>query len=168
MAAKKIVLTPEQEAWLCEAFPVTASLDVCKRLGICLPTLYRLVRELGLKKDKDYIRGIGHKFEKGYDSWAPLDEEGRAARRKSMSDKMKNHFRVDRARASFGLTRLTKLRVITTPRKKVSDRCYLKKCGYILDEANVIAYWTPETRRATRLEAAPRRFYKFAQLPETT
>jgi GTPase Era involved in 16S rRNA processing len=30
-------------------------------------------------------------------------------------------------------------------------------------EENVIAYWTPETRRATRLEAGPRRYYKFEE-----
>ncbi len=34
---------------------------------------------------------------------------------------------------------------------------------YIIDEANLIAYWTPETRRATRLEKMPRRYYKFQE-----
>ena len=163
MRWKKIVLTPEQEAWLRDTFPVTASHEVCRKLGVSMRTLYRLVRELGLKKDSDYLRHMEQRFQKGHNSWAPLDEQGRLNRKKSMSDKMKNHFRIDRARAHFGLERLTRLHVIAEPRKKTSDRHYLKSRGYILDEVNIIAYWTPETRRATRLEAAPRRFYKFAE-----
>ena len=163
MRWKKIVLTPEQEAWLRDTFPVTASHDVCRQLGVSMRTLYRLVRELGLKKDSDYLRHMEQRFQKGHNSWAPLDEQGRLNRKKSMSDKMKNHFRIDRARAHFGLERLTRLHVIAEPRKKTSDRHYLKSRGYILDEVNVIAYWTPETHRATRLEKMPRRFYKFAE-----
>ena len=167
MSTTKIILTPEQEAWLRETFPVTSSLAVSKQLGVAIATLYRFVRELGLKKDKDYIRSMKQRFQKGHNSWASLDEHEMMSRKKRVSDKMKNIFRVDRARAHFGLERLTRLRVIPQPRKKTSDRYFLKKRGYILDETNVIAYWTPETRRATRMEAAPRRFYKFAEYPNT-
>ena len=78
----------------------------------------------------------------------------------------KETFRKERARAAFGLPQKTKLRVKQQPRQKVLDRCYLKRRGYIIDEADVVAYWTPDTRRATRMEARPRRYYKFAKYQE--
>ena len=72
----------------------------------------------------------------------------------------------ERMRVRMGKPQLTKMRVTRQPHQKILDRSYLKKRGYILDEVNVIAYWTPETQRATRLEAGPRRFYKFAKWEE--
>ena len=35
--------------------------------------------------------------------------------------------------------------------------------GYIIDEKNLIAYWTPETKRSPLLENRPRLFYKFEE-----
>lgn len=70
--------------------------------------------------------------------------------------------RKERARVKAGLPQLTKLHVRCEPKGKAQVRYYLKKCGYILDEKNSIAYWTEDTRRAVRLEARPDYLYCFA------
>ena len=59
---------------------------------------------------------------------------------------------------------VTDIRIHAERMQKIKDRCYLKRRGYVLDETNLIAYWTPDTRRAVRLEKGPRRFYKFQEL----
>jgi hypothetical protein len=83
-------------------------------------------------------------------------EKSAASRRKT--------FKVERARKLFGLPQQTKLRVMREPRGKTCHRWYLKKRGYILDEKELIAYWTEDTRRATILEKRPRQWYKFKPL----
>lgn len=71
-------------------------------------------------------------------------------------------FRKEKARVKAGLPQLTKLHVSCEPKGKAQIRFYLKKCGYILDEKNSIAYWNEGTRRAVRLEARPDYMYSFA------
>ena len=77
----------------------------------------------------------------------------------------KKTMREERARVLFGLEQKTKMKVKKQPRQKCSKRAYLKKLGYILDEANVIAYYTPETIRAVRMEKQDRKktYYSFKE-----
>jgi len=197
MQGSKIVLTPEQEAYLVKHYRNTKNDILMEKLGLKFSTFHRFVRALGLKKTKQFMKKCqkatseaakashianGTYPPKGYRipraeefQYKPGDKPwSRCGRRKwnravrNGSEKRKETFRVDQCRRRWGLPQKTKLRVMQTPRQRILDRSYLKKRGYILDEVNVIAYWTTETHRAIRLEAAPRRFYKFAQLPETT
>lgn len=81
----------------------------------------------------------------------------------------KHTLAVDRARRNWGLPQLTKAHVLRQPRQKRSQRCYLKSLGYIIDEVNLIAYYTPETKRATRMERGRRGvkyYYKFKEYPQ--
>lgn len=192
MHGSKIVLTPEQEAWLVKHFRNTKNDILMEKLGLKFSTFHRIVRSLGLKKTKQFMKKCqrattdaakashianGTYPPKGYRiprseefQYKPGDKPwDRCGRRKwnrairNGAEKRKETFREDQCRRRWGLPQKTKLRVTQTPIRKIQDRSYLKKRGYILYEENVIAYWTPETRRATRLEAAPRRFYKFAE-----
>ena len=192
MQTTKIVLTPEQEAWLVKHFRNTKNDILMEKLGLKFSTFHRLVRQLGLKKTKQFMKKCqkatseaakashvanGTYPPKGYriprseefqykQGGKPWDRCGRRKwnkARKKAAETWKETFKEDRCRRRWGLPQKTKLHVRQTPRQRILDRSYLKKRGYILDEANIIAYWTPETRRATRLEAAPRRFYKFAE-----
>ena len=192
MQPTKIVLTPEQEAWLVKHYRNTKNDVLMDKLGLKFSTFHRIVRSLGLKKTKQFMRKCQHETAeaakashiangtyppKGYR--IPRSEEfqykqggkpwDRCGRRKwnraskQAHDTLERTRKEERARATFGLPQRTALRVKRQPRQKLLDRYYLKKRGYILDEENVVAYWTPETRRATRLEAGPRRYYKFEE-----
>ena len=192
MQVTKIVLTPEQEAWLVKHFKNTKNDVLMERLGLKFSTFHRIVRSLGLKKTKQFMRKCqrataeaakashianGTYPPKGYriprseefqykQGGKPWDRCGRRKWNRAIrngAEKRKETFREDQCRRRWGLPQKTKLRVAQTPRQRLLDRSYLKKRGYILDEVNVIAYWTPETQRATRLEKMPRRFYKFAE-----
>ena len=186
----KITLTEKQEAYLVRHYPNTKNDVLMEKLGLKFSTFHRIVRSLGLKKTKQFMKKMQHECSeaakashmkngtyppKGYR--IPRSEEfqyqpgekpwSRCGRRRwnnahrRGSEKRKETFTEERVRRNWGLQQRTKLRVLRQPKQKILDRHYLKKCGYILDEVNLIAYWTPNTRRATRLEAGPRRHYKF-------
>jgi hypothetical protein len=61
-----------------------------------------------------------------------------------------------------GLPQLTRLRIRTLPKEAYIERYYLLKRGYILDDAQLVAYWTPDTLRCPRKEANPGA-YRFEQ-----
>jgi hypothetical protein len=192
MQTTKIVLTPEQEAWLVKHFRNTKNDILMEKLGLKFSTFHRLVRQLGLKKTKQFMkkcqkatsdaakashiangtyppkgyripRSEEFQYKPGDKPWTRCGRRKWNRARKKAAETWKETFKEDRCRRRWGLPQKSRLRVTETPHQKIIDRSYLKKRGYILDEANVIAYWTPETHRATRLEARPRRFYKFAE-----
>lgn len=189
----KIALTPEQERWLVAHFRHTKNDDIMERLGISHSTLHRIARELGLTKSRQHMRKTqrnaadrareshlrnGTYPPKGY--IIPRSEEfrfkpgetsaqriGKARERNRIersAESRRKTFREEKARALFGVPRKTRLRVVKEPRGKTCQRWYLKSRGYILDERELIAYWTPETRRATVLEKRPRQWYRFRPL----
>lgn len=188
-------LTQDQVTYLVKHFKHTHNAELAEHLGISESTLHRLARKLGLKKSRQFMRKcqaataaaarISHlafntyppkgyripgsekyQFVPGQSTKERIGEERWMAARMKARETRKETFRKERARAAFGLPQKTKLRVKQQPRQKVLDRCYLKRRGYIIDEADVVAYWTPDTRRATRMEARPRRYYKFAKYQE--
>ena len=188
----KIILTLEQESFLRENYAGLINHTICKELGISKRSLARLARAMGLIKDMRAIKdqhskrvseglyrkyriqgyrgtpenGIATRFKKGYDAKEFFGEEKFKRMREKAVETRKKLWAEDRARVTFGLPQRTRMRVKRQPQQKVLDRSYLKKRGYILDESNNIAYFTPETRRAVRMEAKPRRYYTFMQWKE--
>lgn len=189
----KIALTPEQERWLVAHFRHTKNDDIMERLGISHSTLHRKARELGLTKTRQFMRKVqreaadkakashlrnGTYPPKGYiiprseefrfkAGVTPVERLGKRGERKRIersAESRRKTFREERARALFGVPRKTGLRVVREPRGKTCQRWYLKKRGYILDERELIAYWTEDTRRATILEGKPRKWYRFRPL----
>ena len=190
----KIILTPEQERWLRDNYAETKNAELQEHLGIGESSLHRFARIMGLKKTpafrsqcqhgaseaaKKWWRVEGrfrpkkglpehlkaHIYKKGDKPWARCSMETWKDAVRRGSEKRKQTFREEKARAHFGLEQRTKLHVTRQPREKVLARYYLKKLGYIIDEKNFVAYWNDDTVRAYRLEAKPRRFYTFKQLP---
>jgi len=183
----KIFLTEEQEAYLIENYQTLINHTLCQHLGVSTRTLNRLAKERGLVKDLAAIEGqrrerlsvslkttfrlrggndhsengIKTQFKPGFKPRELFGEDKFWAMHRKAVETRKMRFAEERARVSFGLPQRTNMRVKRQPRQKILDRAYLKRRGYVLDEANNIAYFTQETRRATRLEAMPRRFYIF-------
>lgn len=187
---EKITLTPEQERWLVAHFRHTTNPEIARRLGISETTMHRFARKLGLTKSMQHMRKTqrnaadkakashlrnGTYPPKGYiiprseefrfkAGVTPVERLGKRKERKRVerfAESRRKTFREEKARALFGVPRKTRLRVVKEPRGKTCQRWYLKSRGYILDEANLIAYWTEDTRRATILEKRPRRWYWF-------
>jgi hypothetical protein len=189
----KITLTPKQERWLIAHFKHTKNEEIGERLGISQSSVHRFARELGLTKTKQFMRKVqkntsekakashlingtyppkGYRiprseefqFKKGVTNIQRLGKAGERKRVEKSAASRRKTFKVERARKLFGLPQQTKLRVMREPRGKTCHRWYLKKRGYILDEKELIAYWTEDTRRATILEKRPRQWYRFKPL----
>lgn len=184
----KIILTPEQEQYLRDNYATVIHHTLCQHLGVSVRTLVRMARARGLVKDMEAIAGqkaerisaallhlsrIGKikcsgpengkaaRFKPGFKAKEKFGEEKFAEMHRKAAEARRRTLREERARVAFGLPQRTKLRVKRQPRQKIEDRCYLKRLGYILDEANNIAYYTESTHRATVLESKPKRFYTF-------
>ena len=189
----RITLTPEQERWLVKHFKHTRNEELGERLGISQSSLHRFARELGLTKTRQFMRKVqrnaadkakeshlrnGTYPPKGYRiprseefqfkaGVTPVERLGKRRERKRIersAESLRKTLREEKARMLFGVPRKTRLRVVKEPRGKTCQRWYLKKRGYILDERELIAYWTEDTRRATILEGKPRRWYRFRPL----
>ena len=172
MKGKKLVLSDEQMAWLVENFADTENAVIREALGCCETTLRVLARSLGLwkseahmEKRKDKARVglrryfLTHKandnhehlmpfcFKKGNDPrlfdgfWDGL-ARGHAKRNQTI--------REEKARIAFGLPQRTRMQLKRQPRPKIHQRHYLKTLGYIVD--GNVAYYTPDTTRAMKLE----------------
>ena len=190
----KIVLSAEQLAWLETHFADTKNKVITERLGISETTLHRLAREMGLTKTKEFFlqcqRGaaeaakrwwlvnehtrprrklpsclVQYQYRKGDKPWDRIGRERWKEAVAKGTEKREKMRREDKARRHFGLPQRTGFKVAQQPRAKILARYYLKKHGYILDDENLIAYWTADTIRAVKLEASPRRYYIFKQHP---
>lgn len=191
--SNKIILTPEQEQYLRDNYATVIHHTLCEHLGISTRTLVRMARARGLVKDMKAIEGqrckrisqalrhlsiiggmkisapangIKTRFKKGFKPVELFGEEKVKEMRKRSAEARRRTFMEERARVTFGLPQRTKLRVKRQPQQKVQDRYYFKRLGYIIDDVNNVAYWTPETRRATVLESRPKRFYTFKPYAE--
>ena len=68
----------------------------------------------------------------------------------------KERYRVDDMRVRWGLKQTTRIRLKHKCKRQRDQRWYLIQLGYVIDDANFIAYYTPKTHRAPRLEKIPR------------
>ena len=59
-------------------------------------------------------------------------------------------------RIRWGLKPKTNRHFRIEPKARLLQRNRLERLGYIVDKENLIAYYTPETKRATRIERVPR------------
>lgn len=186
----KVILTPEQLQWLRDHFRDTKNRDIAEHLGCGETTIHRLARKMGLTKDPEFRaecqqgaadaaqkwwrttgqylprKGLPehlrqYQFQAGEKPWMRCGDEKWKEAVRTGSEKRAKTFREEKARRYFGLPQRTRLRVAKQPREKICARWYLKKHGYIIDDTNCVAYWTEDTKRCPRLEAAPRRYYYF-------
>jgi hypothetical protein len=106
--------------------------------------------------------------EKGYfkKGERPIDRIGakrEAERIAKCKQSRKETFRLEKARALFGLPRQTKLQVVRRPQKQVWTRSYLRQRGYIVERGSNVAYYNSETNRSPRLEINPPAGFSFLE-----
>lgn len=185
-----IVLTDEQEEWFKKHFKHTKNEEIAKRFNISSRSVCRLAKKRGLEKSWQFIRKCqleaaskaqaSHRingtyppkgfripcdekylFKKGVkpiDRHGPKKEAERIAKGVATRREM---FRLEKARALYGLPRETKLKVVRHPRKQTIMRYNLKKRGYIIEREGFVAYYNENTRRNLALEAKPKTGFTF-------
>ena len=190
---RKIVLTDRQLAWLDKHFKHTKNDDCAKHLDISPRSVTRIARERGLTKSPQFIRkcqaecarkaNISHRingtyppkgyrvpgreknyFQKGVKPVDMLGAKREAERVKKSAESRRETFKLEKARALYGLPRQTKLNVVKRPRKQTLIRYDLKKRGYIIERGGFVAYYDENTRRHMALESRPRTGFTFKAL----
>lgn len=187
-----IILTDQQEAWLQKHFKHTKNEDIAKKLGVSPRSVNRLAEKRGLTKSRQFIRKTqidaaaaanksnringtyppkGYQIpnkEKGYfkKGERPIDRLGakrNAERIARCAQSRKETFKLEKARAIFGLPRQTKLNVVQRPRKQVWTRNYLRKRGYVVERGSNVAYYNSETQRSLKMETNPPAGFSFLE-----
>ena len=187
-----IVLSDKQEAWMVAHFKHTKNSEIAERFGISVRTVNRIAAHLGLTKTPQFMRKClletaaaanrSHRINgtyppKGYKipnsektrfkpGEKPIDRLGpkREAERLAKSAVSRRElFRLERARALYGLPRQTKLSVVKRPHKQALMRYYLRKKGYIIERGSTVAYYNSETIRSRELEERPMTGFTFLE-----
>lgn len=147
-------ITPEKEAYFLEHFKDTTNPELAKILGVTRSTICRWQRKHRLYKSKEHIHNMGVRAGKasvqatgGHFNICNTPEI--VAKR---SETYRKTLRAEKARYKWGLEQLTKIRLPREPRAKKDQRHNLQRRGYIVDEPNLIAYWTEGTDRSWKLE----------------
>ena len=158
-------LTEEQLRFVIENFRNMTNNELAKAANCSRSSVCRIQRAYKLKKSSEHYHKMGVRAGKA----SSVSRGGRALGitpeviEKRVAS-YKQTLREERARVAFGLTQKTRAKVKLQPRRKCSQRAYLKKLGYILDEPNCVAYYTDNTTRAVRMERnwdGKRNYYKF-------
>lgn len=185
-----IVLTDEQDAWLRKHFKHTKNADIAQRLVVSARTVGRLAKERGLTKSKQFIRKCNDEattkmhqanldngryppkgyvipnrevgqFKKGERIVDRIGKKREAERIVKCAESRRKTFKLEKARALYGLPRQTKLKVVQRPRRQIVMRHQLKKLGYIIERGGTVAYYNEQTNRSLTLEQKPRTGFTF-------
>lgn len=187
-----IILTDQQEAWLQKHFKHTKNEDIAEKLGVSLRSVNRLAEKRGLKKSWQFMRKTqldaaaaanksnringtyppkGYKiprseefrFKKGEKPIDRLGVKRNAERIAKCAQSRKETFKLEKARATFGLPRQTKMLVVQRPRRQVHVRYYLRKRGYEVERGSNVAYYNSQTNRNLKLETNPPTGFSFIE-----
>lgn len=150
---KKYRLTEDDIAYLRDHFHNTPDEELAETLGVTVFCIKSRRTKMGLKKDKDYLRELNRQRAVKHHNGARINTPEAKAKRIATQ---KRKYAEDRIRIKWGMRQKTKYHLRLEPVSKQRQRNRLKANGYIIDETNLIAYYTPRTHRATRLEAIPR------------
>ena len=147
-----IYLTREQIDYIRKHFADTQNKDLARDLGLSLSTITNIRKKYHLAKSPEHLKAM-HR-ECGLAS----SRRGRAIELtpdvlRKRAESFKKTYRMEKARVYFGLEQKTKIRVRRRPPELLKQKYYLRMRGYIVDDATMTAFYTDDTRRATRMEA---------------
>ena len=148
-------LTREQIDYIRKNFADTPNKELAKYLGISLSSISNVQKKYHLVKSPEHSHAM-HRLSgiASSSSWGKIELTPEVLKKRAAS--FKKTWRTENARIRFGLEQKTKIHLARCSREKVRQNYYLRQRGYIIDEKNLVAYYTPETKRATRMEAIPR------------
>ena len=145
----------------------TTNKELCAFLGISRTTIDKIAAKYHLRKTREHYHQMAIRAGK-----ASSEARGGKALNitpeviKKRRDTYMHTKYIEELRYKWGLERKTKIRLRGEPRAKREQRYHLQDRGYIIDEQNLIAYWTEETDRCKRLETRKptckfKNYYKF-------
>ena len=151
-----IKITDEQVQYVLQNYADKSNPELMAEVGLSKSSIDRLALVHHLRKSKEHLHRMGVKAGRA-------SNESRGGKALNITKEViekrvatyKETVRREKARVLFGLEQKTKIRVKVQPHLKCNQRSYLKKLGYIIDDKEMIAYYTPETHRAKRMEATP-------------
>lgn len=146
-------LTSEQIARMAELYPDHTNKEIAETMGLSEWTVKSRAYKHGWHKSNDYITSICRKVAIKNNAQERINTPEAYAKREATMLKL---HRDEKIRIKWGLEQKTKRHYRVEPIAKLFQRNRLQRLGYIIDETNLIAYYTPRTHRATRLEAIPR------------
>lgn len=168
-------LTSKQLNYVLDNFADMTNPELAEAIGVSRSCICNIQQRYNLKKSKEHYHLMGVRAGKASDKarggkWPGMCQEVIDKRAATYNATRKS----EEIRYKWGLPQKTKIRLRKEPRQKHDQRIRLEKFGYIIDEANLIAYYTEQTRRATRLEKIPRgqkigsmkSFYDFKPIEE--
>lgn len=148
-------MTREQIDYIRKNFADTPNKELAKYLGISLSSISNVQKKYRLVKSPEHSRAMHHlSGMASSSSWGKIELTPEVLKKRAES--FKKTWRTENARIRFGLEQKTKIHIARCSKEKVRQNYYLRQRGYIIDEKELIAYYTPETKRATRMEAIPR------------
>ena len=160
-----VPLTEEQISFIRRNFATMRNQDIADGLGISRSGVTNVQKRYHLRKSPQFATILAVRAGKA----SSIARGGKALNItpeviEKRVETYRRTLREERARVTFGLPQKTKAKVKRQPRRKCSQRAYLKKLGYVLDEPNCVAYYTDNTTRAVRMERnwdGKRNYYKF-------
>ena len=156
-------LTEEQVLYIRKHYRDTTNKALAALVGCSRSTVCSIQRRYGLSKSEDHTHlmavSSGHASAEARGGIALAEYTPEMIDRRT--ETYKKTFREERARIAFGLPRKTRIKASRQPKAKCDQRCYLKRLGYILDEREQVAYWTPQTKRSRDIESRKKAYYKF-------
>ncbi len=156
--AKGRLLTDEQVRQVRILFPNHTKHEIRSITGVGLSSIDRIQAKYHLRKSAEHLHNMGVRAGKasniarGGDSSACYTPEAIAKRVKTY----KETYRMEDMRTRWGLEQRTKIRLPHGTKHYRDQISYLKGLGYIVDETKKVAYYTPGTHRARRLESLQR------------
>lgn len=153
-----VPLTAEQINQVIRLFPDHTKKEIHEATGVCLSSIDRIQTRYHLRKSPEHLHNMGVKAGKasnlarGGDSSSCYTKEAIAKRVATY----KARYQTEDMRTRWGLPQQTKIRLKHGTKHYHDQTYYLRHLGYVVDEVQKVAYFTPDTHRATRLEKMKR------------
>ena len=147
------VIPPEMLEEIARRYPNESNESIAESLGLSKWSIKARAERHGWHKSHEYKVELARRSAIRCGHGERLNTENAIAKRK---ETMKKQHASERARLRFGLDQRTNRHYRVEPKRKIDQRNYLKRRGYIIDDVSLIAYYTQDTIRSTRLESVKR------------
>ena len=154
MKPKSKHLTPAQLEQIKQLYPDHSNEEIAGIMGLSKWTIKSRAEKHGWHKSKAYMSALNREVAiNKYNSAERINTPEAYAKRAVTRAKL---YETEKMRIRWGLKQKTKRHFRIEPKARLLQRNRLERLGYIVDKENLIAYYTPETKRATRIEKVPR------------
>lgn len=146
-------LTPAQLEQIKQLYPDHSNEEIAGIMGLSKWTIKSRAEKHGWHKSKAYMSALNREVAIKYNSAERINTPEAYAKRAVTRAKL---YEADKMRIRWGLKQKTNRHFRIEPRARLLQRNRLERLGYIVDQDRLIAYYTQETKRATRIEKVPR------------